>query len=529
MEKETLKKFIIENLFDKNNKFNNRITHYSWWVNRNYVQQYNAIIQYTDHLIDATLTQRVYDIMNDIEKIQYCVVCETHPKLFIGYKNGYRNICSVKCSLRSEETNLKRQKTKLERYGDPFYKDVSKTKQTNIEKYGFEWFTQSDEFKNKAKNTKLEKYGDSNFSNLEKNKRTCLQRYGVEYVTQVPEIVDKIQNKKGNRLPVLRNKEWLINENKTKSIVQIANELGVTYRAVYLWYQKFDIDIIYHQTNYSNLQKEIYDYVSTIADNISINNRNIIFPKELDIFVEDKNFAIELNGCYWHAEDPKRHIEKTILCQNKNIKLIQFWDIEWIHKKEICKSIIKTNLGVNDVVYARKCVVNDVDDLSYKNFLETNHIQGYVPAKIVKGLYYNDELVALISFGKPRFNKNYEWELLRYCNKLGTNVVGGFSKLFKQCDLNNIISYSDKRLFTGDIYKNNKFLYLNDSPPNFFFYKGGATLSRMNCRRYNINKILKEYDETKSVHANMNREGWLKVYDCGNSVWVYNKEVNNGN
>lgn len=277
MEKETLKKFIIENLFDKNNKFNNRITHYSWWVNRNYVQQYNAIIQYTDHLIDATLTQRVYDIMNDIEK--------------------------------------------------------------------------------------------------------------------------------------------------------------------------------------------------------------------------------------------------PILCQNKNIKLIQFWDIEWIHKKEICKSIIKTNLGVNDVVYARKCVVNDVDNLSYKNFLETNHIQGYVPAKIVKGLYYNDELVALISFGKPRFNKNYEWELLRYCNKLGTNVVGGFSKLFKQCDLNNIISYSDKRLFTGDIY----FLYLNDSPPNFFFYKGGATLSRMNCRRYNINKILKEYDETKSVHANMNREGWLKVYDCGNSVWVYNK------
>ncbi len=90
-----------------------------------------------------------------------------------------------------------------------------------------------------------------------------------------------------------------------------------------------------------------------------------------------------------------------------------------------------------------------------KIFLDENHIQGNCISKYRYGLYYNNELISLMTFGKSRFKD--EFELLRFCNKLGYNVVGGASKLFFHFlkdheEIKEVISYADRRWSVGNLY-----------------------------------------------------------------------------
>ena len=49
-------------------------------------------------------------------------------------------------------------------------------------------------------------------------------------------------------------------------------------------------------------------------------------------------------------------------------------------------------------------------------------------ASVKLGLFYNDELVSVMTFRKPRFNKKFEYEIIRFCSS--ANIVGA-SKLFQ--------------------------------------------------------------------------------------------------
>ena len=170
------------------------------------------------------------------------------------------------------------------------------------------------------------------------------------------------------------------------------------------------------------------------------NDKHLIYPYELDIFSPKYNIAIEYDGLYWHNEknvDMNYHLMKTELCENKGIQLIHIFEDEWTDKQDIVKSRLKSIFGVIDNrIYARKCEIKEVSHNESKLFLEKNHIQGNVNSKYRYGLYYNNELVSLMTFGNMRKSlgsktKNECYELLRFCNKLNTSVIGGASKLFK--------------------------------------------------------------------------------------------------
>lgn len=515
-----LSQFIQSKLLTKTGKFNNRVTSVDWWEVRGYTSIYNKILETTQFLeINSSFTERCYYIFNGIETKQICEVCNENQKLFKGFSSGLSECCSKKCTLKSTSRVNNIKKTKLNRYGNESYVNQEKAKKTNLNRYGVEYSTQSDNMKDKTKKKKIELYGDQYYNNTPKAKKTNLERYGVEYTSQVRSIIEKIQNKKNENLPELRDKEWLIEQNKTKGITQIAEELNVTYRSVYLWFLKYNIPINSFISTYSKTQKEIYDFVESLGFITLLNDRTYIKPKELDILIPDKMIAIELNGCYWHAEDKERHLQKLNLCNSVNIKLLQFWDIEWYYKQEICKSIIKSNLGINEVIYARKCSLVDLTPKEYKEFIEENHIQGYAPASIRYGLIYNGKLVSCISFSKSRFDKNKKYELIRYANKLNTNVIGGFSKLLKYSKLESIITYCDLRLFTGNVYQAAGFTLTKTTNPGYFYYKSGIVKSRLQFQKHKLEKILPIYDSNLTEVQNTKNNGWIQVFDCGNGVW----------
>lgn len=278
-------------------------------------------------------------------------------------------------------------------------------------------------------------------------------------------------------------------------------------------------------------EKEISEFIESIYHgNILYRRRDIIDGKEIDIYLPDKRVAIEYNGIYYHSSYYKEnnyHLNKTELCLSKGIRLIHIFEDQWLNHRDICKSIISSSLGIyQNIVYARSCKVKDVDREEEKSFLNINHIQGYIPSSKCIGLYYNNELVQLVSFRKSRFTDDIE--LLRMCSTLNTNVVGGFSKLVNHCGYNRFISYVDRSLFTGKGYESAGFKLINKSRPSYYYFKRcklDERLNRINFQKHKLSKVLGDgFDPTLSEIENMENNDYLRVYDCGTLKYLWEKE-----
>jgi archaellin len=292
--------------------------------------------------------------------------------------------------------------------------------------------------------------------------------------------------------------------------------------------------------NKSMGEVEILNFCESLVGETSVisNDRQIIKPKELDIVVPDYGLAIEYDGLYWHSsnndlsEYTTQHLEKTSNCEEKGLNLLHIFENEWesTQKQQIWKSIIRNKLGKSNKIYARKCEIRKVSNKESVSFLETNHLQGNAPASIRYGLYHDDILVALMTFGKSRFNKNVDWELIRYCNSLNTSVVGGASRLFKHFLKNHtgsIISYADRRHSQGGLYQQLGFEFSHNSDPNYYYYENKQPYileSRQKYQKHKLHALLENFDPDQTESQNMYKNGYRKIYDCGNQVWIFNRD-----
>jgi len=282
---------------------------------------------------------------------------------------------------------------------------------------------------------------------------------------------------------------------------------------------------------YDKSEGEVKEFISSLKIIFEENNRTILDGKELDVYIPSHNLAIEYDGLYWHSEqylDKDYHLTKTELCEAKGIKLIHIFEDEWIYKQDIVKSRLMNLFGLSsNKIYARKCVIKEISSKESKEFLNTNHIQGGVNSKHNIGLYYNNELVSLMTFGNLRKslgNKSNEntYELLRFCNKLNTNVIGGADKLLKYFiktyNPKEIISYADRRWSQGDLYDKLGFDFVHNSKPNYFYINKGKREYRF---KYRKDVLVKEgFDKNKTEHEIMKERGFNRIYDCGNKKYV---------
>lgn len=292
------------------------------------------------------------------------------------------------------------------------------------------------------------------------------------------------------------------------------------------------IQFIINNPNVSYSSKgetEISDFISSYGFNVEKNTCNLI-GKEIDIYIPDKKIAIEYNGLYWHSEtfkDKNYHLRKTMDCENQNIKLIHIFEDEWQNKQDICKSRILNILGLTENrIYARKCVIKQVDNKTSTKFLNDNHIQGNCISKYAFGLYFNDELVSLMSFSSLRKSLGYKsskgvFELIRFCNKLNTTVIGGANKLLKHFIKTihpiKIISYADRRWSNGNLYEKLNFNFVKNTSPNYFYVMKHKRVHRFNFRKSKL--IEMGMDKNKTEHQIMLEHKIPRIYDCGNKLY----------
>ena len=379
----------------------------------------------------------------------------------------------------------------LEKYGVEnimYLKETKvKIKNTNLEKYGVEYPIQNIIFKDKVKATNMCRYGVENVQQVElikdKTKTTNLEKYGVENVFQSEHIKDKIKSTNLERYGVDSNKQIHI-----KSLVPLINSpefwlkfvnqgdilnyfTGLVSNAtIYNWIRKYRPDLeLKSAISYPHMI--LNNFLEELNIKFEINTRRIIAPKELDIFIPSHNLAIEVNGNYWHSDtkgkDKTYHLNKLNRCNDLGINLLQFSDINIINKTNLVCSIIKSNLDLNERILAKETTIHDIDDKTAEIFYNNNHLHGYKSAEVHRGLFYNDELVTLISLGKYS-DKDYDYEVIRYANLINYNVINGFSKLIdNSCCNGKLVSYIDRNISNGKLYEESGWSLETILPPNY--------------------------------------------------------------
>ena len=513
------------------------------------IKKYPEIKQWCEkYLITHPEFQKVsYLIITIVKNIQLpkCKYCGKSLKYSsLKTKNKY---CSYECTYADNDW-----KQNLGKY-QVTTQTLEKRKKTCLEKYGVENVSQSDLIKQKKCETTLKHFG-TNFPMqskdvLEKSKQTLKTHFNVEYISQAPQIKTKkwLKRAKLNYKNLQKYSAFVIPNFSLDEYIKngLNNQQWKCTKCGNIFVQKYQYTTRHIQqlsccprclncypinSSISKMETQLVDFCKSLNLNILTNNRSILENKqELDIVIPQKKIAIQFNGTYWHSsqhKDKNYHLNKTLECEKAGYRLIHIFQYDWLQKKDIIKAKLKAILGIDQVpIYARKCQIKQITTKQKNQFLNSHHIQGQDKSKIKLGLFYENQLFAVMTFGKPRFNKNYEYELIRYASKSGFRVIGGAGKLLKYFERNykpkSIITYADRSYSQGNMYKQLGFNLLNISEPNFIWVNDDLILSRYQCTKNALKKFLRHFDSSLSCQENLINHNFNRIYDCGN--FVFNK------
>ncbi len=460
-----------------------------------------------------------------------CPVCNKNTK-FRGITNGYATYCSSKCV--GLDTTDKRKETCLKKYGvDNIWK---------IKDYRKKYVTGNNI--EKIKKTRLKKYGDENYNNRIGAKETCLKKYGVDNILKRNDIrsnwtISQRKKKYPNlKLDVesygfklITSINDFIND---PSKIKIKCDKGHQFETLLSnWYKRKYCVVCSVNSLQSKPEREIHQFLKDNNIYYIPSCRNIIHPLEIDIYLPDYNLAIEFDGLYWHNDNnlhKNYHITKTNKCKEKNIELIHIFENEWLFKKDIVKSVLLTKLGkIENKIYARKCKIKEIDNKTKNKFLEENHLQGDAISSINLGLFYNDKLISVMTFGKRKITGKIlnDFEMLRFCTKINYQVIGGFSKILKYF-INNydkkVFSYVDKRYFNAKSYLKNGFQLIGESEPNYWWFdKNYNFYHRSNFQKHKLKSKLENFNIDLSEVINMKNNDYMRIWDCGNYILKYER------
>jgi very-short-patch-repair endonuclease/endogenous inhibitor of DNA gyrase (YacG/DUF329 family) len=476
-----------------------------------------------------SLSEKIYCIIYDLTERKTCKICGNDIK----FNHGYGIFCSRKCS--NSDINVLN-KNKL---------GVSKSLKKAYSIHG-------DEIKNKRNNTLKERYGEDVLSpfGLTKVKikieTHMIQKYGVKNIFYL----DKYRSN-GRKISIdksiLRNKMFgydieYIDKNliKIHNLCKIHGDVIMKNNDFYnrTYKNRNDIQCVLCNpiNSFSSFELKFEELLQTLnITNYLRNYKKLIKPFEVDFYFPDYNLAIELNGVYWHSEiykDKNYHKIKTDLCESKNVRLLQIWEDDFYNKYEIIESMIKHIFKLNNIsIYARKCKIKEISSYDYVSFLIENHLQGKINSSIRLGLFKENELVAIMGFGKLRISLgkkslNDTYELHRFCIKKNYNVVGGASKLMAYFDnnikYNKLISYAKRDISNGAIYNKLGFSFVKKCEPGYYWLIDGCRKHRFNYRK---DKICTNENKNKTEIQIMHDNGYLRCYDSGNLL--YEKIKNN--
>lgn len=449
-----------------------------------------------------------------------------------------------KTNLLTEENKIKRQSTSMMRYGTQhpmMNSQVSnKSLKTRLEKYGRCSVFGSDDFSKIMQEKYLVDHALQNSNLLSKCQSTNMEKYGNKVYTRSEDFKKKSRTtylNNGYRHPkhpylledgydLFDDKEFFSQEFASRGFKGLEEYYGIKPPAIRSLLKKYQID---YQRTFSYPEQLIYDILVDSGlkkDDIIINSRSIIKPYEIDFFIPSINLGIEYNGLYWHCElsngkTRMYHKTKSIMANSMGIELLfittELYDNYQAVKKSIQSRIIKNSKSYG----ARELTVKPIEYHDAKEFVESNHVKGILPATYHIGGFIGEELVCYMSFrnSRPGIGKN-SMELIRSCASLPiagwqNKILKFFSKIYS----GELTSYADLSWGSGNIYERLGFTKMNNGTPNYHYTKDYKTLEN----RFNFTKsklVDKGHDVSKSEWVIMKELGYDRYWDCGSAKYV---------
>lgn len=468
-----------------------------------------------------------------------CCICGRPALIRNVVKRDDDITCSKECML------IKRDNTMVSRYGDKGTdprKFMEKKIATNRERYGVDWSQQSEDIKERRRENNIRKYGVPCTLQAEsvkaKGRQTCIAKYGVDNPMKVDSVKDKLAYTVFDHYGVYHPAQS--EEVKEKMKQTNMERYGVPWFTLTPMLNRAGNQISNLNISFKNLLESKgvtlsdEDIEFTVEDrnyDFHIPNTNILI--EIDPTASHNSYINPFGGKLWTEEESKKRIfyqyNKTKLAEEHGYHCIHVWDWDDWDK-------IAAMLKPRKKIYARKCWMEEIDPKTANVFLDRYHLQNKCNGqKVGYGLYYKGHLVAVMNFGKPRYNKKFEWELLRLCFEPGYSIVGGSERMFKQFikDYNpkSIISYCDRAKFSGDVYYKLGMTLREAGNPTRHWYSYDEK-ERMPHITNNF-LLQRGYDQIFDEHygkGTSNEElilqrGYLPIWDCGQmSFEWYSKE-----
>ena len=455
-------------------------------------------------------------------------VCAYCGKPFLVPKTpNHQKCCSPEC------TQKLREQTMIQRYGVPYSMQnadiLQKSKETMFKHYGYDSVLKSPEFQNRIRNTFIERYGVDHPSKLpdfiDKVNATCLERYGVAFPTQIPGRTEAMQ--KTNM-----EKYGALSPSGNSDIADVTRQhnlekYGVPYTCMRDECREQAGNVISKVNR--NFAKKLSEYgLNCSFDTVKIDRYSY------DLHIEGTNILIEINPTYTHntvgnhwgdSVATDYHKRKTMLAAEHGYHCVNVWDWDSYEK-------VMAMFQPKIPLYARKCELREVDSKLAGAFENTYHLQSSVRGqKVCLGLFYNEQLVQLMTFGTPRYNHNYQWELLRLCTDVKYAITGGAEKLWSyflnKYTPDSVISYCDASKFTGAVYGRLGMTLDFTVAPNKIWSKGKEYITHNLLLQRGYDQMFNtDFGKGVSNDQLMLDNGWLPVYDCGQYRYVWHSDSN---
>ena len=440
---------------------------------------------------------------------------------------------------RLHQVNNKRRETCLIKYGVDNPRKCEeikqKTKATLMKTYGVDCTLKIPEVRNKANNTMLDRYGTVNVNAVKeiqaKARKTCLERYGSPYYQQTDECKEKVirhsLDTTGYAWPGMDP------DTIQKRVQTNLDRYGVPAAFLLPEHQEKLVEGM-RNAKHSRISQVNRDFFNKLTENgIKCELEFRIKNYWYDIVIPESHTVIEIDPSISHTTypviygeiDKNYHKSKSEIASLNGYRCIHVFD--WDNWDKIISMISPKNK-----IFARNCTVSVIDESSADQFLAYNHIQGSVKGQIIcLGLFdKNDELVEVMTFGCPRYNKKYQWELLRLASSRDYSVLGGAGKLLshfvKELNPESLISYCNLSKFNGDVYTKLGFKLLRTNSPGKWWSKSSRVISDALLRQRGYDQLFgTHYGKGTSNEELMIKNWWLPVYDCGQAVYTWKKEA----
>ena len=286
-------------------------------------------------------------------------------------------------------------------------------------------------------------------------------------------------------------------------------------------------------------EKQIYEFLinnglppEDIVQHKRMKNEMTQRMFELDLYIPEKNIAIEFNGVYYHSEkfvEKDYHYNKYRACKQRNIQLLQIWEDDWNVSETIVQKTLLDKLGLNasdETIYADDTQIKEVNVKDAAIFLNNHHLQGAVKTSRYIGLHTGDRLISLIAVKEEDNSRTFN--IVRYATS--ENVIRGFEKLLshieKEYDFDRFVAFSDNCIGDEQLYSSNGFKQVGEVKPDYTYLI--KKQFRENKAKYNRKKFKNDptlmYEETMTVKQLTKLNNMLRVYDAGRIKWV--KELN---